>query len=50
MTRARKVRLIIYLVYLLILAAAALALYYFIPADVIDAIRSTYMSGTPDGL
>lgn len=50
MQRARKTRLIFYLVYLLILAAGAFALYKLVPRDVIDLLRETYLSDNPGGL
>jgi len=45
MTRARKIRWIIYAVYLLIVLGAAFLLYQLIPSDVLQAIRDTYVSG-----
>jgi hypothetical protein len=42
MQKARRVRLIMYVVYVLVLIAGAAALYYFVPAEVVDAVRETY--------
>lgn len=38
------------LIYLLIVILGAFALYWFMPQDVIDAIKNTYFSDNPGGM
>jgi hypothetical protein len=47
----RQRRFIIWrVVYLLIVLAGVIALYWLIPREVLDAIRTTYFSKNPGGL
>jgi len=43
--RHRKVRMMIYAVYLLVLLVAVLLLYWLVPTEVWDVIRQVYGSG-----